>query len=261
MALRIGDRLRVAPNWLPADTEESVVGTEWHQEAGGALASMLRISAERQGDSWDACEEIELSDLFHEDGSPYPARPDVMVLARPLDKGRAATTVIESGVPLFIAEIASRSTVRNDRDGKRIAYAAIGVPEYVIFDPSERLLGGGRTVEAWRLPTPDARVYVPWLPEPDGEWRSQALGVALRPDPPFLSVRARDGLLIPPYAAAVREREAAQAARSRVEEQARRAEEQARRAEEEQRVAAERIRALENELRRLQGKEPSEEGR
>ncbi len=199
---------------------------------------------------------------------PYPARPDVMVVARPLDKGRAATTIAESGVPLFIAEIASRSTVRNDRDGKRIAYAAIGVPEYVVFDPSERLLGGGRAVEAWRLPAPDARVYAPWLPEPDGEWRSQTLGVALRPDPPFLSVRAHDGLLIPHYAvavrqhdAAVREREAAQTARLRAEEQARRAEEQARRVEEERRVAAERIRTLENELRQLRqlrGDEPGE---
>jgi len=224
MALRIGDRLLVAPNWLSADTEESVVGTEWHQEAGGALAAMLRISAERQGDGWDACEEIELSDLFHEDGSPYPARPDVMVLARPIDKGRAATTVAESGVPLFIAEIASRSTVRNDREGKRIAYAAIGVPEYVVFDPSERLLGPGRVMEAWRLPTPDARVYASWAPEPDGEWRSRALGVTLHPDPPFLYVRARDGFLIPHYAVAVqqhaavvREREAAQAARLRAD--------------------------------------------
>jgi len=253
MALRTGDRLRVAPNWLPADTEESVVGTEWHQEAGGALAAMLRISAERQGVGWDACEEIELSDLFHEDGSPYPARPDVMVLARPLDKGRAATTIAESGVPLFIAEIASRSTVRNDLEGKRIAYAAIGVPEYIVFDPSERLLGGGRVVEARRLPAPDARVYVPWSPEPDGEWRSLAMGVALRSDPPFLNVRAHDGFLIPHYAvavrqhdAAVREREAAQAALLRAEER--------------QRAATERIRMLEDELRRLRGGEPGGQG-
>jgi hypothetical protein len=38
-----------APNWLLSDTEESVVGTEWHQEAIGALADvpqeLLRIDA------------------------------------------------------------------------------------------------------------------------------------------------------------------------------------------------------------------------
>jgi hypothetical protein len=35
------------PNWLPQDIEESIVGTEWHQEAAGALADVLREAAHR----------------------------------------------------------------------------------------------------------------------------------------------------------------------------------------------------------------------
>lgn len=31
----------VVPDWLPMDTEESVLGTQWHQEAIDALATML----------------------------------------------------------------------------------------------------------------------------------------------------------------------------------------------------------------------------
>ncbi len=27
----------IVPEWTPADTEESVVGTQWHQQASGAL--------------------------------------------------------------------------------------------------------------------------------------------------------------------------------------------------------------------------------
>jgi len=39
----------VAPVWLLPDTEESVVGTQWHQEAIDALASMLVEVGRRHG--------------------------------------------------------------------------------------------------------------------------------------------------------------------------------------------------------------------
>ncbi len=37
------------PDALPSDTEDSVVGTEWHQEAIGALADIVRDVAVRRG--------------------------------------------------------------------------------------------------------------------------------------------------------------------------------------------------------------------
>src|SRR6184192_1310848 len=75
------------PESLPSDTEESIVGTEWHQEAIGALADMLRDVAERRGASWGVCEQIALLGLQHEDGTDYDPRPDVMVLRQPLPGG------------------------------------------------------------------------------------------------------------------------------------------------------------------------------
>ena len=51
------------PESLPPDTEESMVSTEWHQEAIGALADMLRDVADRRGVPWGICEQVGLSGL------------------------------------------------------------------------------------------------------------------------------------------------------------------------------------------------------
>lgn len=177
------------PNWLPQDTEESIVGTEWHQEAAGAVADILREAAFRNDLAWGVCEEIALQGLRYEDGGPYDPRPHVMVLAQPLPSGGlASVSVAEVGAPLLIIEVASRSTAANDRGEKRHAYAAIGVREYLVFDPDGGLLP--TPLLAWRLA---GAGYVPWRPEPDGWWRSEALGVGFRPRPPHLEVRDRAG--------------------------------------------------------------------
>ena len=177
------------PNWLPQDTEESIVGAEWHQEAAGAVADILREAAFRNHLSWGVCEEIALHGLHYEDGGPYDPRPDVMVLAQPLPSGGlAAVSVADVGAPLLIIEVASRSTAAHDRGEKRHAYAAIGVAEYLVFDPDGGLLP--TPLMAWRLVNAG---YVPWGAEPDGWWRSEALGVSFRPRPPHLEVRGREG--------------------------------------------------------------------
>lgn len=179
---------------LPDDTEEIIVGTEWHQEAIGDLADKLREGARRHGATWGVCEQIALAGLRHMDGRPYDPRPDVMVLPRPLPSGSISSIALtEMGAPLFIAEVARRSTVSDDVDGKRAAYEAIGVPEYVVFDPDGMLLSN--PLLAWRL---EGESYVPWRPEADGTWHSVSLGVSLQATQPLLSVRDHDGQEIPP---------------------------------------------------------------
>jgi len=42
----------IVPEWTPADTEESVVGTQWHQQASGALVDILEEVGRRHGASW-----------------------------------------------------------------------------------------------------------------------------------------------------------------------------------------------------------------
>lgn len=120
------------PNTLPSDTEESVVGTQWHQDATSFLADMLVEAARRHGETWGVCNQIALVGLRHEDETRYDPRPDVMVITRPLPSGNDnAIHLDDAGVPLFVMEVASRSTGRNDVGDKRHAYEAIGIPEYI----------------------------------------------------------------------------------------------------------------------------------
>jgi len=181
------------PAWLPNDTEESIVGTEWHQEAIGALAIMLRHVADRRGAAWGVCEQVALSGLRYPDGKPYDPRPDVMVLTRRFPGNRASLSLREAGAPLFIAEAASDSTVGKDLDAKRQVYAAIGVREYVVFDPTGGVMS--TPLLAWRL---ESGASVPWQAEDDGWWHSRALDVSLQATQPFLGIRDRDGHIIVP---------------------------------------------------------------
>ena len=161
-------------------------------------------------------------------------------------------------MPLLVVEVASVSTVHGDREGKRAAYARLGVAEYLIFDPTGGMRGQrGRYVEAWRLESAEARTYEPWPPDARGEWVS-ALGVALHPDPPFLDVRDGQGEIILRLLAQQQARLAEQAARLAAEARAE-AEQVARLAAEARAEALEeRMRALEEALRRArQDGEPS----
>ncbi len=287
------------PDALPSDTEVSVVGTEWHQEAIGALADMLRDVAVRRGASWGVCEQVALIGLQHEDGTDYDPRPDVMVLRRPLPRGDLASVrIADVDTPLFVMEAASNSTKGNDLDDKRLAYAAIGVREYLVFDPSGDVLP--TPLLAWRLDGGDT--YARWQPDREGWWHSAALDVSFRATQPFLSVRDQDGVVIAPsgqmrrQAREVEQRLVAEAraraeaeqrlvaeararaeaeqrlvaeARARAEAEQRlvtearaRAEEASRRADLEQRLAADarRIAELEERLRWLQDDQPGHDG-
>ena len=224
------------PNRLRSDTEESVVGTFWHQKAIASLADMLDDVSDRRAAGWGVCDQIALVGLRHEDGTDYDPRPDIMILRQPVRGNPSRVRRAVVGAPLFVAEMASDSTKDNDLGDKRQAYAAIGIPEYLIFDPDGNLLS--EPIVAWRL---QSGAYVPWRAGADGWWRSRALDVSLQPlgALPLLSVRDRDGTIIEPTPQVRR--------RLRAEEQAR-AEAERRRAEAERRSAE-----LEEQLRALRG--------
>lgn len=63
----------IVPDWLTPDTEESIVGTQWHQEAVGALASMLVEVGRRHGLAWGVARGITLlgTGARYSDGKPY----------------------------------------------------------------------------------------------------------------------------------------------------------------------------------------------
>jgi len=194
----------VVPSWLPPDTEESVMGTQWHQEAIDALAGMLVEVARRHGRAWGVARGITLLDsgARYPDGKPYDPKPDVMVLSQPLpDDDISGISLVDAGVPLFIAEVASKSTWSNDLRIKREVYAAARVQEYIAFDPSGHFIAPA--LQAWRL---ENGVYTSLAADEDGWWHSRALDMTLRPAQPFLAVRDRDGRqLSPPRRAFERE--------------------------------------------------------
>lgn len=182
------------PDTLPDDTEESIVGTEWHQEAISALTDMLREARRRHGTAWAPCNQIALAGLHRSGGRPYDPRPDVMALLHPLPSGAiSSVSLADVGAPLFIAEVASRSTVGADVGEKRLVYEAIGVQEYLVFDPDGALLS--TPLLAWRL---EKDSYAPWNAAADGLWHSAALDVAFTATQPILSVRDRTGRAIEP---------------------------------------------------------------
>lgn len=180
----------VVPAWLPADTEESVVGTQWHQEAIDALATMLAEVGRRHGTGWGVARGIALldTDARYPDGKPYDPKPDVMVLARPLPEGDiAGVSLADVGIPRFVGEVASKSTFGTDMGLKKDIYECVGVPEYILFDATGSLIAPA--LHAWRL---EEGAYVPWVAD-DGWWRSRSLGIAFQPTQPFLTIRDREG--------------------------------------------------------------------
>ena len=178
----------VVPDWLAPDTEESVVGTQWHQEAIGALASMLVEVGRRHGLAWGVARGITLlgTGARYPDGKPYDPKPDVMVLPHALPDGDITGVSLSDDRPLFIAEVVSKSTSGNDLGFKKEVYELARIPEYVTFDPSGHLIAP--VLHAWRL---EDGVYVPWVADDDGWWHSSTLDITFRPLPPFLTIRDR----------------------------------------------------------------------
>lgn len=100
----------------------------------------------------------------------------------------AFVSIAELGVPLFIAEIANKSTAGNDLGFKKEVYEFARVPEYITFDAAGHLITPA--LHAWRLAEEG---YVPWVASDDGWWRSHSLGITFQPTQPYLTICDRDG--------------------------------------------------------------------
>ena len=139
--------------------------------------------------------------------SSFPARvndppaqpaPDICVHPTLTRAPRASLLVAVDGPPALIIEVTSPSTAlkrdlnMNSGAGKPLLYAAIGVQEYLVFDPHGEYLGA--QVWARRL---GPHGYAPWQPAEDGRWHSQALGISFAPQGFLLRVYDHDGVLVP----------------------------------------------------------------
>jgi Uma2 family endonuclease len=174
----------VAYRWTSDDSEESIVGADWHQDAIRNLIHGLREVARAEGWPWHVGDQLTLV-AWHPDGTRWRPIPDVMVHPRAGAAQRAEMNAHTDGLPALIIEVASPSTYASDvhsgaperpgQQAKAYEYLAWPLPEYLVFDPTGNHLDG--QVSAWRVVQGQVQE---WLPNADGHYQSEELGIAFR---------------------------------------------------------------------------------
>jgi Uma2 family endonuclease len=165
--------------------------------------------------------------------------PDVIAVVDTDDRSREHWTVSAEGQGLdVVIEILWSGRRKKDLRDNVERFARLGIPEYFIFDRKKlRLLG-------YRLPTPDARVYQPILPQL-GAHLSQRLGLGLGVEGDKLRFYV-GGASLPESAELIAQLDAKlSAAEAHAEAAEAHAEEEARHAEEAERKLADALAELE----------------
>ena len=187
--------------------------------------------------------------VYPEEGNPdNRIAPDVLAafgLEKRCDRS-SYLTWLEGKPPDWVLEVASPGTARNDLRGKRRAYAAMGVPEYWLFDPTGELYPRGQR-RLQGLALADGK-YEPLEERAEGGLRlirSPVLGLDLRAEGRLL--RFRD----PATGKDIRHRKESDAA---VDEEAERADREATG----RRVAEARVAELEAALRHALRRSPTD---
>ena len=125
--------------WVPDETETTVVpGNFDHNQAVGGTQHVLEDYAYRQHLVWLVRDDTEL-DYPRVDGSTGSLFPDVIMARDVRVPPTEPYNIVAVGKPPdLIVEVLSPSTAGEDRGDKMLAYAQMGVGEYVIFDPRQR---------------------------------------------------------------------------------------------------------------------------
>ena len=180
------------------DSEETLVGSSSHQGAIVALVEGIGDSAAQRDLPWFVCNQLTLVLPRRGEYPPAQPAPDICVHPTLMGAQRTALLVAIDGPPALIIEVTSPSTAlrrdlnMNSGAGKPLLYEAIGVREYLVFDPHAEYLGA--QVWARRL---GPHGYAPWPQSDDGRWHSQTLGISFAPQGFLLRVFDHDGELVP----------------------------------------------------------------
>jgi Uma2 family endonuclease len=162
--------------------------------------------------------------------------PDLVVVRDVPTHPRSKWVVLHEGKGLeWVMEVHVGGDRKKDAEFNVERYARLGIPEYFIYDRARERL------EAYRLPSPEARRYERIPPEA-GRYRSEVLGLELELAHGKLRLWAGNALLLQSH-------ELLEQVQRLREEAERRADEEARQREEAERRLAE----LEAELERLRG--------
>lgn len=167
------------------DTEEDLVGADWHQHAIRSLSDSLADLAAAHQLPWHVGDRLTLI-ASKPDGTPWRPSPDIMLHPQAGSATRAEMTVQTDGVPALVIEVASPTTWAYDVDtraGKAWGYLALGVPNYLVFDPRGELLG--TPCRGWQQ---EGSAIREWQPDADGRYQALGLDVALQAEGDLLRI-------------------------------------------------------------------------
>lgn len=131
--------------------------------------------------------------------APFMPSPDILVHPTLTKASRTSLVLATDGPPALVIEVARPLTMLTSdlnltaERGKPGVYEAIGVAEYIVFDPTAEFV----TEQVWARRS-EAGGYAPWLPDERGRWVSAALGgIAFAPQGALLRVYDQEGRLVP----------------------------------------------------------------
>ncbi len=179
---------------LHDDTEEDLVGADWHQDAIRNVSDCLKNLAESEDLPWHVGDQLPLS-ASKPNGVSWRPSPDIMLHPNAGRAKRHEMVVATDGVPLLVIEVASPTTWRYDvdlREGKAWGYTQLGIPYYLVFDPTGELLGA--PCVGWRQ---DGGVLREWPADADGRYYVRELGISLQPEGDLLRVFDSAGHPVP----------------------------------------------------------------
>ena len=130
--------------------------------------------------------------VYAEEGNPRNRiAPDVLVAFGVGTHSRSSYLVWEEGKPPdWVLEVASPSTASKDLDFKRRAYAAMGVPEYWLFDPKGDVFPAGQPrLQGLALSDGGYARLAPRRADGVTMIRSGVLGLDLRAEGEFIRMR------------------------------------------------------------------------
>jgi Uma2 family endonuclease len=183
----------------------------------------------------------------------YPGEPrfapDLLAVLDVEDVDRAKWMVSAEGKGLdWVLEVHVGGDRKKDAELNVARYARLGIPEYFLYDRARNRLA------AYRLASPDARVYTPIVPN-HGLYESRVLGLEVQIDEDRLRFYAGTALLLESEELIARIQAMYDSAERRREEAERLREEAARRADEEAKLREEAERLRDEEARRREAAE------
>ena len=179
----------------------------------------------------------------------YPAEPrfapDLLAVLDADDVDRDKWVVNAEGKGLdWVLEVHVGGDRKKDAERNVTRYARLGIPEYFLYDRARNRLA------AYRLASPDARVYTPIVPN-HGLYESRVLGLEIQVDEDRLRFYAGTALLLESEELIARVQAMYDAAQRRAEDEAQRREEAERLREEAERRREEEARRREEAEREV----------